>query len=207
MTSGRYGSPVPDDLPAVRPGGGPRIVLIGPPGSGKSTVAAALGLRWQLAVRDTDDDIEQVAGKAISDIFVDDGEPVFRALERAAVAAALTEHDGVLALGGGSVLDQATQAALAAYAAGGGVVVFLDVSLAHAAPRVGFNTARPLLLGNPRARWAALMEERRPVYERVATLRVATDGVTPTEIAEEIERELSRLRLGRGAEIGNEGQA
>ena len=113
----------------------------------------------------------------------------------------------MLALGGGSVLDEATQGALAAYTAGGGVVVFLDVSLAHAAPRVGFNTARPLLLGNPRARWAALMEERRPVYERVATLRVATDGVTPTEIAEEIERELSRLRLGRGAEIGNEGQA
>ena len=182
-------------------------MLIGPPGSGKSTVAAALGARWQLAVRDTDDDIERAAGKTISDIFVDDGEPVFRELERAAVAAALTEHDGVLALGGGSVLDDATQAALAAYTAVGGVVVFLDVSLAHAAPRVGFNTARPLLLGNPRARWAALMEERRPVYERVATLRVPTDGVTPTEIAEEIERGLSRLRLGRGTGDGNEGQA
>ena len=182
-------------------------MLIGPPGSGKSTVAAALGERWQLAVRDTDDDIERAAGKTISDIFVDDGEPIFRQLERAAVAAALTEHDGVLALGGGSVLDDATQAALAAYTAVGGVVVFLDVSLAHAAPRVGFNTARPLLLGNPRARWAALMEERRPVYERVATLRVPTDGVTPTEIAQEIERGLSRLRLGRRTEDGNEGQA
>jgi shikimate kinase len=181
-------------------------VLIGPPGSGKSTVAAALGERWQLTVRDTDEYVERAAGKTISDIFVDDGEPVFRELERAAVAAALTEHDGVLALGGGSVLDGATEAALAAYTAAGGVVVFLDVSLAHAAPRVGFNTARPLLLGNPRARWAALMEERRPVYERVATLRVSTDSVTPTEIAEEIERGLSRLRLGRGAEDGNEGQ-
>ena len=90
---------------------------------------------------------------------------------------------------------------------GAHVTVFLDVSLAHAAPRVGFNTARPLLLGNPRARWAALMEERRPVYERVATLRVSTDSVTPTEIAEEIERGLSQLRLGRGTEDGNEGQA
>ena len=89
---------------------------------------------------------------------------------------------------------------------GANVTVFLDVSLAHAAPRVGFNTARPLLLGNPRARWAALMEERRPVYERVATLRVSTDSVTPTEIAEEIERGLSQLRLGRGTEDGNEGQ-
>jgi shikimate kinase len=203
---GRYRSPVPDDLPASRPGSGPRIVLIGPPGSGKSTVAAALGERWQLTVRDTDEDVERAAGKTISDIFVDDGEPVFRELERAAVAAALTEHDGVLALGGGSVLDGATEAALAAYTAAGGVVVFLDVSLAHAAPRVGFNTARPLLLGNPRARWAALMAERRPVYERVATLCVSTDSVTPTEIAEEIERGLSQLRLGRGTEDGNEGQ-
>ncbi|MGV8977521.1 MAG: shikimate kinase [Cellulomonas sp.] len=195
---------MPDDLPVVRLGGGPRIVLIGPPGSGKSTVAAALGQRWQLAVRDTDDDVERIARKTIRDIFVDDGEPTFRDLEREAVAGALTEHDGVLALGGGSVLDGATQAALAAYTAGGGVVVFLDVSLAHAAPRVGFNTARPLLLGNPRAQWAALMAERRPVYERVATLRVPTDGVAPTEVAEEIERGLSRLRLAQATEEGNE---
>lgn len=207
MTGGRYGSPVSDELPAVRLGAGPRIVLIGPPGSGKSTVAAALGERWQLAVEDTDDAVERVAGKTISDIFIDDGEAAFRRLEREAVAAALVEHDGVLALGGGAVLDDATETALAAYTAAGGVVVFLDVSLAHAAPRVGFNTARPLLLGNPRARWAALMEQRRPVYERVATLRVGTDGVTPTEIAEEIESGLSRLRLGRGAASGTEEQA
>lgn len=182
-------------------------MLVGPPGSGKSTVAAALGARWQLAVRDTDTDVERAAGKSISDIFVDDGEAAFRTLEHAAVTVALAEHDGVLALGGGAVLDQATQAALAAYTAGGGVVVFLDVSLAHAAPRVGFNTARPLLLGNPRARWAALMAERRPVYERVASLRVLTDDVTPPEIAEQIERGLSRVRLGVETEDGNEGKA
>lgn len=163
--------------------GGPRVVLVGPPGAGKSSVARELGARLGLAVRDTDDDVEAVAGKPIAEVFVDDGEPAFRALERAAVARALAEHDGVLALGGGAVLDGATQAALEAYRAAGGMVVFLDVSLQAAAPRVGFNRSRPLLLGNPRARWQALMDERRPVYEAVSTACVLTDERTPAEVA------------------------
>lgn len=170
---------------------GPRVVLIGPPGSGKSTtghaLAHALGVSW----RDTDADVETTSGKAISDIFVDDGEPHFRALERAAVAAALADHDGVLALGGGAVLDPVTESALSAYSAAGGVVVFLDVSLAQVAPRVGFNQSRPLLLGNPRAKWQALMEARRPVYERVARLHVHTDNKTSSQVAQEILRALT----------------
>ncbi|MFS0704178.1 shikimate kinase [Cellulomonas sp. 179-A 9B4 NHS] len=185
-------------MPADTPG--PRVVLVGPPGAGKSTVAAALAERWRLTVRDTDADVERVAGKPITEIFVDDGEPAFRALERDAVAAALTEHDGVLALGGGAVLDAGTRAALADYRAGGGVVVFLDVSLAHAAPRVGLNRSRPLLLGNPRAQWQALMDARRPVYEEVATLRVPTDGLRPAGVAEAIESALTDLRVGGGTE-------
>jgi shikimate kinase len=169
----------------------PVAVLVGPPGSGKTTVGSLLSRARGVAFRDTDHDVEVTAGKPITEIFVDDGEPAFRALEREAVAVALREHDGVLALGGGAVLDEATQAALAAYAEDGGVVVFLDVSLAHAAPRVGFNQSRPLLLGNPRARWAALMEARRPVYERVATLHVVTDGVAPAAVAARIDKELA----------------
>lgn len=164
----------------------PRVVLVGPPGSGKSTVARVLADRWGVAARDTDADVEARAGKPITEIFVDDGEPAFRALEREAVAAALVGHDGVLALGGGAVLDPGTQEALAAYRSSGGAVVFLDVSLAHAAPRVGFNRSRPLLLGNPRARWQALMDERRPVYESVATARVTTDDRTPEEVADQV---------------------
>ncbi|MFI2703662.1 shikimate kinase [Cellulosimicrobium composti] len=169
----------------------PVVVLVGPPGSGKSTVSRHLAELLGLAQRDTDTDVETVAGKPVSEIFVDHGEPHFRELEREAVTTALATHDGVLALGGGAVLDEHTQAALAAYAAAGGTVVFLDVSLAHAAPRVGLNQSRPLLLGNPRARWAALMEERRPVYERVATLRVHTDARTPAQVAQEIRRHLA----------------
>ena len=182
-------------------GVGPRIVLVGPPGSGKSTVGGALAQRWQLTLRDTDADVETSAAKPIAEIFVDDGEPAFRALERDAVAAAVAEHDGVLSLGGGAVLDEATQRVLAGYRDRGGVVVFLDVTLAHAVPRIGFNQARPLLLGNPRAQWQALMEARRPVYDAVATVRVLTDGLKPAEVAEAIEQALAELRRA-----GDEGE-
>jgi shikimate kinase len=169
----------------------PVAVIVGPPGAGKSTVAALLAQRLGVAVRDTDVDVEAAAGKTVSDIFVDDGEPAFRELERAAVAVALAEHDGVLALGGGAVMDPRVEAAL-----GGHVVVFLDVRIAEAAQRIGFNRDRPLLVGNPRARWTRLMEVRRPVYQRVATVTVATDGRTPDEVADEVVEAL-RLRPGQ----------
>ncbi len=164
----------------------PVVVLVGPPGCGKSTTARRLAKMMDCAARDTDSDIETSAGKSISDIFMDDGEPAFRALEVQAVAAALTGHPGVLALGGGAVLDPETQANLARYRNAGGTVVFLDVSLSAAAPRVGFNTSRPLLLGNPRGQWKMLMEARRPTYEAVSGHRVLTDSKTPTVVAQEI---------------------
>lgn len=162
---------------------GPKVVLVGPMGAGKSTVARRLGDHWGLPVRDTDQDIEAAAGKPVSEIFVDDGEEHFRALEIDAVAAALATHDGVLALGGGAVLAPATQAALR-----GHTVVYLEVGLADAVKRVGLGHGRPLLLGNVRARVAKLLEERGPIYSAVATLTVDTNGRTPDDVAAEIVR-------------------
>ena len=159
----------------------PRAVIVGPPGSGKSTVARLVAERLGLASRDTDDDVEVAAGASVSDVFVERGEEGFRAMERVAVAAALAEHDGVLALGGGAVLDQGTRELLH-----GRTVVFLDVGIKDAASRIGFNRDRPLLLGNPRAQWLRLMEARRPVYEEVATVRVDTDGRSADEVADAV---------------------
>lgn len=174
-----------------RPNSGPVCVIIGPPGAGKSTVAAVVARRLGVAVRDTDADVERTAGKRVSEIFVEDGEPAFRELERDAVATALAEHEGVLALGGGAVMNPATEQALA-----GHVVVFLDVQIADAARRIGFNRDRPLLVGNPRAQWIKLMEVRRPICERVATVTVATDGRTPEQVADEVVETLGLRRDG-----------
>lgn len=163
----------------------PVVVLIGPPGSGKSTVAGLLASRLGKTHRDTDTDVETEAGKPISDIFVDSGEAAFRALERAAIVAALQDEGAVLSLGGGAILDDATRADLA-----GHNVVFLDVSLGEASKRVGLGVARPLLLGNVRTQLRNLMEARRPLYAEVAKLTVDTDGRTPEEIADEIAEHL-----------------
>jgi shikimate kinase len=159
----------------------PVVVLVGPPGSGKSTVGAALAARLGVGYRDTDADIVASSGKPIADIFVDDGEPHFRELEAEAVRTALSEHRGVLALGGGAVMREDTRALLA-----GQAVVFLEVGLADAVKRVGLDAPRPLLLGSPRARWRELMEQRRPLYTEVARAVVATDGLTPDQVAEAV---------------------
>jgi shikimate kinase len=159
----------------------PRAVLVGPMGAGKTTVAGLLAETWGIAARDTDADIVATDGRSIADIFVESGEEEFRALERAAVADALATHDGVLALGGGAVLDPTTRELLADH-----TVVFLRVGLADAVQRVGLGSARPLLLGNVRGRIKALLDERTPVYESVATLVVDTDGRTAEDVAEEI---------------------
>lgn len=150
-------------------------------GAGKSTVARALAHEWDIAVRDTDDDIEAAQGRPISEIFVDEGEAYFRDLEVAAVAAALDSHDGVLSLGGGAVLDERTREALS-----GHPVVFLQVGLSDAVKRVGLGVGRPLLLGNVRAQIRALLDERTPIYQSVAQHTVETDGRTPHEVAAEI---------------------
>jgi shikimate kinase len=155
----------------------PTLVLVGPPGAGKSTVGQQLADRLGVDYRDTDHDVEARVGTDIQQIFLEHGEPYFRELEAAAVRAALAECDGVLSLGGGAVLDQDTRAALR-----GHPVVFLNVGVADAARRVGLNRDRPLLLGNVRAQWLRLMEDRRPLYEEVATGTVDTDGLTPEQV-------------------------
>ncbi len=163
----------------------PRVVVVGPPGAGKTTVGSLLASRWGVAFRDTDAEIERRAGKPVSDIFVDDGEATFRALEAAAVQAALTGHDGVLAVGGGAVTNADTRTALAGHR-----VVFLDVGLADAAARVGLGTTRPLLLGNVRTQLKNLLDARRPLYRDVATVSVTTDGLTVDEVTDAVEKAL-----------------
>jgi shikimate kinase len=169
----------------------PQVILIGPPGAGKTSVGKALGQRLSAEFADTDALIEKESGMSVSDIFTDKGEPFFRELEREIVLRELSSFDGVLALGGGAIINVEVEEALRDSS---DPVCFLDVSLASAAPRVGFNRDRPLLLGNPRAKWQELMNVRRPIYEALATLTVSTDSRTPSQIAQEITDILSKSK-------------
>ncbi|MFB9389601.1 shikimate kinase [Streptomyces coeruleoprunus] len=167
-------------------------------GSGKSTVGTLLAERLGVPYRDTDADIVAAQGREISDIFIEDGEPHFRELEREAVRKAVAEHTGVLALGGGAVLDPGTRSLLS-----GLPVAYLSMGVEEAVRRVGLGAARPLLAVNPRRQWRELMEARRHLYTEVARVVVDTDGRTPEEVAEAV---LDALQKSRGAAPRTPGQ-
>jgi shikimate kinase len=181
----------------------PVAVLIGPPGAGKSTVGPLLAALLGAEFTETDAMVEDMAGKPVSDIFISDGEPVFRDLERTAVAQALASHRGIVALGGGAVMDTGTQQLLARQR-----VVYLQTGFTAAVQRVGLDTPRPLLLRNPRARLRELLAERLPVYEALARITVVTDDREPQEIADEIAATVTAriaAAAGEGAGTGIEG--
>ena len=180
------------------PGGRTRpvVVIVGPPGSGKTVTGAALAAVLEVPFYDVDEAIVRAAGRSISDIFVDDGEVAFRALERAEVALALAEETGVVSLGGGAPMDPDSQELLRSHR-----VVFLDVGIADAAKRIGFDTSRPLLSVNPRGSWIAMMKVRRPVYESLGAIRVDTAGRTPDEVAAEAAALLSPMSAASATRI------
>jgi shikimate kinase len=164
----------------------PLVVLVGAPSSGKTTVGTALAAALGTDFRDTDHDVEADAGCSVADLFVTHGEPHFRALEERAVARALAEHEGVLALGGGAVTSEATRRLLAEQVGDGVVVVWLDVDLHSAARRVGLSRERPILGVNPRAMLRHMLETRAPLYGEVATLTVHTGGREPEDVVAQV---------------------
>lgn len=164
----------------------PKIILIGPMGSGKTTIGRALAQNLGIDFRDTDVVIEKSAGRTISDIFLEDGEDEFRSLEKKALREELLKDSTVLALGGGAPVSPDAQSALRA---SGSFIVYLQASLSTVAPRIGFNRDRPLLLHNPRGQWQMLMDERRPIYESLARLTVDTNDLSETEIVDLILKE------------------
>lgn len=167
----------------------PVAIIVGPPGSGKSTVGPLLADWLGVPFADADAEVEALAGKSISDVFAEDGEEHFRELEEQVIAAGLAEHSGVYSLGGGAILSTATRALLA-----GEPVVFLAVGMAVGVQRTGLSAARPLMAGvNPRAKFKELLDARLPLYREVATVEVATDERTPAEVVDVVAAELKGI--------------
>jgi shikimate kinase len=152
-------------------------------GSGKSTIGKAVANALDLPFRDTDSIIEELEHLPVSQIFIDKGEEYFRAIEKKVLRDELLSDGSILALGGGAPISMDAQSALKVSSA---PVIYLDISLANVAPRIGFNRDRPLLLHNPRGQWQTLMEVRRPIYESIANVVIDVNGKTQKKIVEEV---------------------
>jgi shikimate kinase len=157
----------------------PKVILIGPMGSGKTTIGSLLAEKLGLNFRDTDHLIEEQEEKTVSQIFLDQGEDAFRAIEKRVLREELLTDGTVLSLGGGAPISIDAQSALRAISSH---IIFLDISLSTVAPRIGFNRDRPLLLNNPRGQWQTLMEARRPIYEAIADATINVDDKSEEEI-------------------------
>jgi len=157
----------------------PRVILIGPMGSGKTTIGSLLAEKLGLAFRDTDHLIEEQEEKPVSQIFLDQGEDAFRAIEKKVLRDELLTDGTVLSLGGGAPISIDAQSALRAISS---YIIFLDISLSTVVPRIGFNRDRPLLLNNLRGQWQTLMEARRPIYEALADVTINVDDKSEEEI-------------------------
>jgi shikimate kinase len=167
-----------------------KVVLIGPPGAGKTSIGKSLAKEMGLAFIDSDSEIEKKMNKKVSEIFVENGEDFFRQVEVEVVTDLLNRFDGVIALGGGAPINKSIRELLgvATYP-----VIFIDVSIAQAANRIGFNKDRPLLLINPRQQWLSLMSVRRPIYEELASTIVSSDNHKPSEVAKKISQKIKSL--------------
>jgi shikimate kinase len=169
------------------------VVLIGPPGAGKSAVGPLLADRLGVEFADTDAAVGTAAGKPPGDIFIEDGEDAFRELERAAVARALGEQGalrtrgGVLALGSGAVTDPGIQQLLDGFP-----VVYLSADFGTIARRIGLDRPRVVVPGNPRGRLRAMLDERDAIYARLAQVTVPTDDLEPDELADQIAAEVTQ---------------
>jgi shikimate kinase len=166
------------------------VVLIGPPGAGKSAVGPLLAGRLGVGFRDTDAEVAAAAGKPVSDIFIESGEEAFRELERSAVTTALgalRSRGGVLALGSGAVLDSGVQSLLE-----GLPVVYLSADFGTVARRVGLDRPRVVVPGNPRGRLRTMLGERDAIYQRLAAITVPTDDLDPGELADQIAAEITK---------------
>ncbi|ROR71703.1 shikimate kinase [Bogoriella caseilytica] len=168
----------------------PRVVLLGPPGSGKTVVGALLAEALAEPFHDSDALLTESHGGPTADLLIERGEEEFRRLEAEAAEEALA-LPGVAALGSGALDHEATAERVAALGAAGAVVAHLDVSLSVAAARLGLNVPQSPALAGTRSQLAAMATARRPRYEARATVVIDTSELSPEEVVARLRAAIS----------------